>query len=374
MHTTTYAMLPDVSETLRLLADSMDFVNEDGNGWEILRFLCQHSKEGHGEPKAKVDLLLCMLRLLAYEIKLYGMERHFATMLEWTLNQEPGLAEVSQLLFRLGGPESIDTPVAYIGGYTILHIVVAYAESKEDMSMVLAQGPDIHRLGLEHEYSPEDESPFSLALYSFRAFADLLDGLRTIGMDFEEFVTQELERNYSIHPGWEKETLLNVFTYGYQADFSIPRRKRTCSDCTKDMDIRVQPYWRHLLERIKQGVDPHVSAQANSEVDEEEIAESGSNLNSPASLDIIRPEMELDSEVDPDSEMKPESDSKSESELGWELEEGPHDYPSTISIRSDCVYYEDEVVCMNCWLFYVWTGTRARPAEEEVFFDSLECA
>lgn len=204
----TYTMLSDIFDTFRLLADSMDFMDEYGHGWKILEQLGENVDNIRGDDGAKTALLVWMCRLSSSEMKLSGTDRHYANLLSWTLLSK-GLAEATQLLLRLGGPQSIDTPVYDTGGYNVLHYRVAFAEKKDLVSAVLAQGPDIHRLGFQHDYSPEDESPFSLAMYSSWAFADWLDGLLTIQVDFEEFVTEEIERNSTIHRGWEKETLLS---------------------------------------------------------------------------------------------------------------------------------------------------------------------
>lgn len=146
----------------------------------------------------------------------------------------------------------------------------------------------------------------------------------------------------------------------------------------------MQPYWRHLLERIKRGIDPYVLAESSSEVDDEESAEDASiagavsNTNASTNLDKSRSEVDPDSGSDLQSQSNPESESELESESRagsrWPsrsefgLGTDPHGYPTVISIRSDCVYDEDEIVCMNCWLFYVRTGTRLTPARGRRIF------
>ena len=358
-------MLSDISDTFRLLIETLDFMDQDGNGWDVLFSLCDASNTVDGEPAARIALLVWMLRLVSSEIKLCGIERHYTTMLDWTLLEDTGLAEASRLLLRLGSPESVDKPIYYDGGYTILHHRAAFAEGQEPISVVLAQSPDVHRLGRDNDESPEEESPFSLALYSSWAFENWLDPLVTAGKGFEEFVTQEIQRNHTTHPGWEKETLFNLSTYDYLIDYN-PLRPCQCSDCTKEISmITVQPHWRHFIERIKQGIDPYYSrAEASSEIDEEESAEGRSraeaveNTDDPTGLDDISSEMEAESESESEAESKPESRWerwKPEWEL-WDL--NPHDYPTTISLRSDCVYCPLDIVCMNCWLFYIKTGTR----------------
>ena len=362
----TYAMLPDISDTFRLLIGSMDFMGQDGNGWSVLYGLCDASCETSGERAAKIALLVWMLRLVSSEMKMCGVERHYANMLNWTLCANTGLSEASRLFLRLGGPKLIDEPVYYDGGYTILHLEAAHAEGQERLDLVLAQGPDVHRLGLDFDMSPAEESPFSLILYSSWGFRDWLDALVIAGKDFEEFVTQEIQRNHNIHPGWEKETLLNLSTYNYVNDY-VPRSFWECNDCTQDQCfIKVQPHWRHFLERIKHGIDPYYSpVEARSEVDKEEstggdsVAEGVDNPDDPTGLEDASSELDAESESGSELEIESKSESKGRWEPEWEPgHPDPHDYPTTVSLLSDCIYCPHEVVCMNCWLYYIKTGTR----------------
>ena len=359
-------MLPDISDTFRLLIESMDFIEQDGNGWSVLLDLCDASCSADGEPRARMALLVWILRLVSSEIKMCGLQRHYARLWSWTLNSGAELGEASRLILCLGGPEFIDEPIYDDGGYTTLHSHAAYAESQEALSVVLAQRPDVHRLGRDCDDSPEEESPFSLVLYSSWAFRSFLDALVIAGKDFEEFVTQEIQRNHNIHPGWEKETLLNLSTYNYVNDY-VPRSFWECNDCTQDQCfIKVQPHWRHFLERIKHGIDPYYSpVEARSEVDKEEstggdsVAEGVDNPDDPTGLEDASSELDAESESGSELEIESKSESKGRWEPEWEPgHPDPHDYPTTVSLLSDCIYCPHEVVCMNCWLYYIKTGTR----------------
>ncbi len=224
----TYAMLSNISDTFRLLIESMDFMAQDGNGWHVLWCLCRATYGYSGEPAARRALLVWMLRLFSSEIKMYGIERHYGQMLIWTLTEVTGLVEASPLLLCLGGPGPIDKPIHYSGGYTITHFRTAYAECGESMRALLAQGPDVHKLGFDYHRSPEKESPFSLVLYSSWAFGYWLYALATAGKGYEEFVTQEIQKNHTTHPGWKKETLLNLSTYDVVRTVNAIRVERCC--------------------------------------------------------------------------------------------------------------------------------------------------
>ena len=100
---TTYAMLSEVFDTFRLLIDSMDFLEENSDGWEVLRALCNSSMELHGDIEAKRNLLLWMLRLSSFELKTNIIEGRYATMLAWILKPTPKLVEASDLLLNWEG-------------------------------------------------------------------------------------------------------------------------------------------------------------------------------------------------------------------------------------------------------------------------------
>ena len=207
----TYATLLNVSDTFRLLIESMDFMDYDGSGWFVLVALCDAASSVRGEPASRVALLVWMLKLFGSKIKISGSGRHYARLLDYTLlHQDTGRAEASRLLLRLGGLKPMDKPPEYDGGYTILHSRAAYAEDQEKIKVVLALRPDIHRLGYNYETSLEEESLFSLVLYSSWAFEYWLNALASIGEGFEQFITEEIERNHFIYPGWKKETLFNL--------------------------------------------------------------------------------------------------------------------------------------------------------------------
>ncbi len=338
-HHATYTTLSGVLDTLRLLNDSMDFFDEDGNSWKVLVTLCANYSENHGETEAKVALLLWMLKLSSSEMRICPVRSRLISMLEWVVtNPYPGLEQASDLLLNLGGAELIDAPTFNEHGYTILQQTIGYALGLDILCSVLSKCPDLYRLGVDHGFTPQEESPTSLSMYSSWGFRYWLDGLDNIQVDLEEFVEQELERNHAVHAGWEKESLLDLFAYGYTPDFLL---SWTCSDCSELIDyVNVQPYWRHLIERIKQGLDPDSPAQAGSEVGEEDadsgsIAEAASS-SSDVSLDDLN-------------------------ELSSNSEEDPHGYPATVSIRSDCIYAQREVICMDCWLYYRNNGTRRPP-------------
>ncbi len=172
----TYATLSDIFDTLRLLADSMDFLDEDGNGWEVIEGLCHNANvSNYGDLKSKMALLTWMLRPWSYDLKTYFVRRRFGRLLFWTLFGDQG-QEPSNLLLNLGDAETIDQPLFTKDGYNLLHnIVSGFAQG--DVSAVLTKHPDLHRLGFDYNSTPQEESPTSLAMYSSWKFTEWQIGL-----------------------------------------------------------------------------------------------------------------------------------------------------------------------------------------------------
>jgi len=293
------------------------------------------------------------------------VENTLANLLLWvSWEPHPGLEQASNLLLNLGGAELIDAPIYTEDGYNILQQHVGYAGNLVSLCSVLSKGPDLYRLGVDHYYTPRGESPTSLSMYSSWAFSNWLDGLDSIQVDLQDFVKQELERNHAVHPGWKKETLLDLFAYDYSPDFER-RYSRTCSDCSGDFIwIKVQPYWRHYIERIRQGLDPKNPALVGSEAGEEEDAGFGSIAEAPDSPTQAGSGVEEEENADSGSIAEAASSSSDRSiadpsELSSDSdEEDIHGYPATVSIRADCVYAKDEMICMKCWVHYRKHGTR----------------
>ena len=344
-------ILSKVFDSFRLLTDSMYFLAENGDGWDILLTLCDQTTHEAGDTDAKITLLLWMLRLLSFELKTYLIERHYSKILDYTVDlPDHRLDQATDLFLKLGGGKIIDVPPYYEDGYTLLHNQLAYSRN-ERLRAVLARGPDLHQLGFARNHTPQKESPTSLAMYSSWAFAGWFRGLVDFEVDLAKFIDQELTQNPMVHAGWEKETLLDLLAYDYEPDLCL-RVRWPCSDCKKHNNTaRVQPYWRHLLERIKQRIDPKDLAPSGPEVREKgnvdvsSIMEAASNSSDP----VHKPDSTGNVPLVDLNELRRDPLWKQDS----------HGYPTMISIRSDSIYGRDDVVCMDCWLYNLRTGTRS---------------
>ena len=164
-----------------------------------------------------------------------------------------------------------------------------------------------------------------------------------------------------MHAGWEKETLLELFTHGARPDLHHSFA-RICSDCSEDKNwVNVQPYWRHLLQRIKGGVHPYEPVTAVSEVDEDENVDLGSLGEAACGSTDLTPELDATGNItlsnldEVPTELELESEPVSEADTS--------EYSAPTPIGSVCLYSKHDLVCMKCWLHYKRTGTRG-PRED----------
>ena len=331
-----------INDTLRVLIQSMDF----GDGWEVLRILCRDTGVFRREK-----ILLSIIRLLSFELKTNIVEECFADMLDWLffLKLGPERVEASDLLLNLGGHGTINATHSALNGYTILHHVLLFHHWEDNVSAVVARGPDLHRRGFDTNYTPFEESPTSLAMYSAKKFSSWLRALASVDVDLENFIDQELELNLEGHAGWERETLLELFTHGDRPDLHHPLFM-FCSDCVRTVSrIEVQPYWRHLIERIKGRMHPCDPVSAVSEVDEDDLGSLGEAVSSSTYLTAELDTTRNDTLLNPDRiRTDKESESETDSSENSALTQG----------ESVCLYGKHQKVCIDCWLYYKRTGTR----------------
>ena len=363
----------EVFDTFRLLTDSVDLSKETGNGWEVLNRL---SEASDGTVASKV--LLWMLRLFSFELEINIVEKHFAYMLYrlFFYDLEPERVEASDLLLNLGGPGIIDAHLRGPNGYTVLHNVLFHWASEDHVSAVVAKGPDLHLRCFDTYYTSFEESPTSLAMYSAIAFSTWLRALASVNVDLKHFLDQELERNPEIHAGWDKESLLELFTHGDRPDL-YDEYDWTCSDCLEEsFVVEVQPYWRHLLERIKGRMHPYEPVSAVSEVDEDESDDIGSLGAAASSSTDLTPELDTTGNVtflNPDEvPANLESERKSGEEPKLVSDAGISENSAITPIGSVCLYGKHAMVCFDCWLHYKRTGTRYQRGEPAADEDSSE--
>jgi hypothetical protein len=148
------------------------------------------------------------------------------------------------------------------GQFTFLHIWILYHEY-EQACFLLQRGADVYAVGHQNDLSPVDETPTSLALYTFKGFYKWRSVLLANGFDLKAFTETELARSRLGKSGWEQETLVRLFEINirFREDGWVQKRvdihecprcgKCSCMDAYNPMIVDVQ--WQLLLEKIKEG-------------------------------------------------------------------------------------------------------------------------
>ena len=365
-----------IIDTFRLLIDSVDLSEEDSDGWEVLDLLC-----GRVWKFRREKALIWTIRQLSFELKTNIVERHFASMLSRLFLGEivPEQAEALDLLLDLGGHGIINAPFYHRDAYTVLHDFIAWNHGESSVSAVIARVSDLHRRGFETYYTPFEESPTSLAMYSASTFSHWLHALANADVDLENFIDRELELNHEVHVGWKKETLVELFSCGDRPDL-YDSVFQTCSDCSETVySVEVQPYWQHILKRIKRRQHPYDPVTAESEVDEKENVDIDTSEQAASSSTDLIPKLDTTGNVPPsDPEEVP-------SELESESETVASESSTMTQSESVCLYDKYETVCIDCWLYYERTSMRkqrsapaaqdesSKPKDSSPSDDSSEC-
>lgn len=322
--------LSNAMDTIRLFTDEMDFAEEDGDGWAALR--CMGDFRSGFEP----DLFVWLLQSFSQEIRTHFVERYYARFLRSAI--WPGKEKVARLLVELGPVGAIDT-VAYEGGFTALQISLCRLEFS-DLERILALDPDLHHLGFEPRYSPVEETPLSLALYSSNKFRFFADALKKRRIDLDEFVLQELrEKSPLINDGWTRQTLRALFDHDFEPGVRYRDGDR-CDEChikfVSDVplyweDSRVEIAWPHHLEDFKESHSQIASKTMDSHEDlAGNILED--DIQDQASMDPIRDFDDVNTDCSGDSPSGSDHAEREVEQVSWERR-----------------FRQHKVVCVHCW-------------------------
>ena len=345
-NTLSYQTLREARNTLRILADSLDFSDNFSNGYRVLKALSDTVDYLGRQSEAQADLYVWMIKFSSFEIKKLCDVTTQHILLFNTLSSTCGTQKAADFLWDLVSVDFLDYSV-------FMYWLVMGGREMDRVSFLLAKGMNPHRLDLRAMSTERNESPTSLAMYALRIQQIWLHGLSIGGVHLEDFVDQELKENHDLYPGWQKSTLLEALTYSQHCvpleSWKFPNW--SCDDCTQDQAqstlwfMQVQPYWRHRLERIKHGINPENPDQNG----REEIQITSTNLQGASEATYLAHQAES---------LNNSNHLDLEESLATELD--VHAYPPTVSIRSDCIYAANEIICAKCWLHYLQTGTRKK--------------
>ena len=346
--------LSDVIDTLRLFTDSMDFSESTGDGWAALATLLKCVWPTEKDAHAKYALAHWMLRISSPKIRINFIEERYAQLLNLAFVLQDGLP---RLLLDLGDERAVDA-VERIGGYTVLQTDIGLGVNL--CRELLTRGTNLHILGFDPRFSPQPESPTSLAMYSSWAFAYWRDGLYDMRVDLEDFVNQEMKQSPLLKAGWKSRTLLALFKRDFQPDFKLVSTRR-CSDCsTVPLVMKVQPHWLHSLETIKRGEDPDSPSESKSRT-HKELDESISSLPEKRHNPKLHSSNERSKRRNSSRELHCGNSASFSSQLDLPetgIQDAPDQNPTKHANRSTCSYASNEIVCVKCWLHYKRTGRR----------------
>jgi len=148
------------------------------------------------------------------------------------------------------------------GHFTFLHSSILCHEY-DKARLLLQRGADVYAVGYQNNLSPVDETPTSLALYTFEGFYKWRSVLLAVEFDLKEFIRTELVHSPLGTSGWKQETLARLFEINerFREDGWVQKRvdlhecprcgECSCSDAHNPMIVDVQ--WQLLLEKIKEG-------------------------------------------------------------------------------------------------------------------------
>ena len=217
---------------------------------------------------------------------------------------------------------------------------------------MLSRGPDLHLTRCELDYNPQQESPTSLAMYSSCAFTFWRSGLCDLRIDTKAFIEQELERSSLVDWGWKADALLTVFEYDFEQAY-CPIGVKYCHSCgTRNYGMRVQPFCRHLLERVRLGIGTDMSSEIGPKAGG--TLDNNTNRSLKVQGTITKeniPYYNHDEVCGDGVEILP-SHISSRAEAQYAVEA----YSTRIASGFSCGYERDAMVCMKCWYDYQRTG------------------
>lgn len=320
--------------------DDLGFHDSNGNGWDVLRelaFDCAYC-EDRGKNIA-FPTFAWFIRSSNLDTKIGEI---WAKMLEiLVIRYENRSPDAAQSLLEEISKEAIDAATVPTG-YNLFQRLMATAgghwSSEELLSVVFTMRPNLHVIGLDQNYSPHNETPVSLAMYSAWAFWKLRNGLSSMHTNIQELIDHELEEDHPLaDAGWEIDTLRLLFETDVELDFYGKSDSQSfCYDCDQyPRYVKVQPYWQHILDQIKRRIIPALPSSKYSSTDTSDTLHPASLANQgtkAVTLDLVPLEYQLDSSVDDDHT--------------------PH------VTTSNCVYGKSDFLCMDCWLAFKDTGRR----------------
>ena len=345
-------------EIARLLADSVDFSNEYGEGFDMIHrpcttaaFYCRYPCVLPTLPKTRTfpNFILWVLHTFDFELKSCFSRGEYVALLSCSMapGKQYHMEEVSNVLLAMGGqgdPHAAD-PDFYL---SVLHTQIADVAREHVLERTIERGGDIHRPMIDLKRSPWLESPTSLAMYSCAAFSIWCRLLSFLGLDLDRSFSEEYGKNYECHKGWQNPSFCLLANITATIPYANPVVSECC-DCKEAITgLIVHPSWRHTLEHERRRSGNPLSPSTR-------LKES---MKAPAENLTLEKLDEL-----PRRTYAHRTKDYTAFACGSGTQIDPRGYPHNVDVQKECLYSWKELTCMACWLRYILTGARPESVE-----------
>ena len=337
------------TETLRLFIDCIDFRDRRGDGWDSLFLIYHHHHLSINDEGAAKALLLWILKEVSYDLNASLQEENH----HWSLDRMCRIKDVAPTYLSLCPEGTIDA-VNKPCGYTVLMSRIALAE---DLNSMISLQPSICPVGYDRYYSPQWESPTSLAMYSAVAFLHWKDFLESTQADLDALVNHETTQGPLARLGWRPKALRKLFSMMIEPNLQFLDRGRCCNCDQLLMHItKVQPHWLFLLDKLKFATDPFEEWHGSVDPHEHLNMKSGHrhNLYGPTSDGIVPQRKQNHTLTTPNLALDEEWDINTS-----ELLSGYRSQAS--AVNSDPMYDPSDALCVDCGLHYLRFGEPRMP-------------
>jgi hypothetical protein len=248
----------DCIDTFRLFLDNVIFDYEDSDGWYFFFVLLDargalaQGINAHADDNERNALVLWPLQFVAFDMKNSFVEKTAAQLLGWVYNTDT--EDILDLLLKIF--DNFIDAKERLDGYSMLLSTLWYAYDSVDffevLRNILTRGADPHLIGFDDDgYSPQEETPTSLAMYSSWAFVTWRSALLQISTDLEIFVQKELKQSPLKEAGWHENSLLSLFQSRIYPQVRQKLHPR-CEMCGKSVTSIVELPWWRWLDSIKE--------------------------------------------------------------------------------------------------------------------------